>query len=742
MDAQSYLKSVGEEVRSIFVRNRMILSFEEWIAAFLQDPRRHARSSAQYLRDALDHFGTYEIDAPAGARRRFRLFDREFDQGAGRVAGQEGAQNAIYRILGNFVRAGKVNKVILLHGPNGSAKSSIVKSLIRGLEVYSRAPEGAMYKINWVFPSEKLIRGAIGFSEQAARGGGEPDTYARLESEEVDAHVVCEMKDHPLFLIPHKERRRLLEEKCGGGDFVISEAILEGELCHKCRQIYAGLLAAHQGDYQKVLRHVQVERFYVSQRYLQSAVTVEPQLSVDASYHQLTMDRSLGHLPPALQNLDLFEPYGPLVYGNRGIVEFSDLLKRQVETYKYLLGTTETNIVPLEHFLLHLDEVWIGTTNEKHLASFKEMSDFASFKGRIELVRVPYLRRISTEQEVYDAQVTRSSIGKHLAPHATRVAAAWAVLTRLKRPDPDRYDRELRDILEDLSPLEKARLYDTGQAPDRLPQPAAAELKKAVGKLYEEWEVTPVFEGRTGASAREVKTAIYNAAQDPRFACLTPEAVLNELRELCRDKTVYEFLQQDVRDGYHDHEGFVRVVESEYLDLLDDEVRDSMGLVTERQYEELFGAYVRQVSHWVKGERIANRITGQDEQPDEERMAAVERLVKPDGVSVGDFRRGLIASIGAWRLDHPSEQAVEYARIFPDHFRRLRDHFFGERKATLRRNKENVLKYFNPEERAGLTEKELGAVKELLGNMATRYGYCEACARDAVLFLMKRRYAE
>lgn len=742
MDARSYLKSVGEEVKSIFVENRMILSFDEWTALFLQDPRRHARSAAQYLKDALDHFGTYDIEVPVGATRRFRLFDREFDQGAGRVAGQEDAQNAIYRILGNFVRAGKVNKLILLHGPNGSAKSSLVQALVRGLEVYSRAPEGAMYKINWVFPTEKLVKGSIGFSERVVGGVGEPTTYAQLESEEVDAHVSCEMKDHPLFLVPHKERRRLLEERCGDGDFVVSEAILEGELCHKCRQIYSGLLSAYGGDYLKVLRHVQVERFYVSQRYLQSAVTVEPQLSVDASYHQVTADRSLGHLPPSLHNLDLFEPYGPLVYGNRGIVEFSDLLKRQVESYKYLLGTTETNTVPLEHFLLHVDEVWIGTSNEKHLSAFKEIPDFASFKGRIELVRVPYLRRMSVEQEIYDAQITRAAIGKHLAPHATRVAAKWAVLTRLKRADPDRYERELHDVLEDLSPLEKARLYDRGAAPDRLTLATARELKKAGSKLYAEWDVTPLYEGRTGASAREVKTVLFNAAQHPQYACLTPQAVLGELSELCRDKTVYDFLQQEVRDGYHDHEEFVRVVEAEYLDLIDDEIRDSMGLVTERQYEELFGRYVKNVSHWVKGERIANRVTGEYERPDEDQMLVLERLVKPEGQDRGDFRRGLIAAVGAWRLDHPTEKAVEYARIFPDLFRRIRDHYFDERKETLRRNKENVLRYLSADERGTLTPKEATAVEELLANMTSRYGYCEACARDVILFLMQRRYAE
>ncbi len=119
----------------------------------------------------------------------------------------------------------------------------------------------------------------------------------------------------------------------------------------------------------------------------------------------------------------LFEPHGPLVNANRGIIEYADLLKRPLEAFKYLLGFSETGEVPMEHFVLQLDEVLIASSNEKHLAAFKELPDFASFKGRIELVRVPYLRRWKVEQEIYDAQVTTRTVGKHVAPHATEVAA-------------------------------------------------------------------------------------------------------------------------------------------------------------------------------------------------------------------------------------------------------------------------------------------------------------------------------
>jgi RNA polymerase-binding transcription factor DksA len=82
---------------------------------------------------------------------------------------------------------------------------------------------------------------------------------------------------------------------------------------------------------------------------------------------------------------------------------------------------------------------------------------------------------------------------------------------------------------------------------------------------------------------------------------------------------------------------------------------------------------------------------------------------------------------------------MDYARIFPDMFKRLRDHYFEERKRQLRKNKENVLKYLS-EERGSLTPREQSQVESTLKVMRDRYGYCDHCAKDAILFLMKKRY--
>jgi len=126
MDARRFLQDVGSTVSTEFSKNRTLLSFEEYLQLFGGAPKLQARNAAQYLKDAIDSFGTEQVAHPSGPIRRFKIFDSARDGQDVRVAGQEEVQNAIYRLIGNFVRAGRINKLILLHGPNGSAKSSIV----------------------------------------------------------------------------------------------------------------------------------------------------------------------------------------------------------------------------------------------------------------------------------------------------------------------------------------------------------------------------------------------------------------------------------------------------------------------------------------------------------------------------------------------------------------------------------------------------------------------------------------
>jgi predicted Ser/Thr protein kinase len=739
------LTAIGQEVRESYTRNKRVMSFDEFYRLFLGRPEQYARNAAQYLKDVFDHFGTEEVKTARGPLTRFRLFDVPFAAGRDRLVGQEEVQGRIYRAISNFVREGGVNKLLLLHGPNGSAKSTFVSCLVRALEYYSTLDEGALYRFNWIFPQQKLAKGGIGYGRpgyDGTTGGAGGGSFAYLDEDLIDAKLVDELRDNPLLLLPLKRRQELLDDKLKGKSFVAPDYLRFGDLGHKNKQIFEALLGAYKGDYLKVLRHVQVERFYLSRRYRMGAVTVEPQLAVDARSRQLTMDRSLGALPAALQSLSLYEYSGELVDSNRGLVEYSDLLKRPLEAYKYLLGTVEHAHVGVDNTILYLDTVFIGSSNESHLAVFKEIPEFQSFKGRIELIRMPYLLDYQEEKKIYDAELQGEMSGKHVAPHTARVAALWAVLTRMRKPLPEKYPKGLADLVAKLTPLEKAELYARAQAPVGLTPEQTKELLGNIDKIWGESDAYPNYEGRTGASPREVKTLLLNAAQNTKYACVSPLAVFEEMEDLVKNVTVYEFLKQEpLPGGYHENKKFIHLVQGRFLDLVDDELRSSMGLVEERQYGDLLGKYITHVSHWTKKEKLRNPSTGRLEDPDEELMGEVEKTLGV-GPKRDDFRHEVISRIGAWSIEHPG-QKPDFPQVFPRQLQMLRESYFEQRKKILKKTNEDLLFTLaegNDVARARLDKESFDRVDTTLRNLESRYGYCPRCARDAVSFLLRKRY--
>ena len=741
------LEQIDQAIQKEFDSNRRILSFEEYLTLLGENPEKQTRGSSQYVVDMMDHFGTAPSQVSdtliAGPLDRFKLFDLPIDGIAPKVVGQERVQNQIYRALKAFARQGLNNKLILLHGPNGSAKSSLIHSMMGGLERYSREPSGAIYSFNWVFPLERYTKGGMGMNTYTTPKEA-LSSFSKLADEEISARIPCEMKDHPLLIIPAENRKSFLEKLLGEKKAnqlweSLPTYLTRGGLCHRCKQVFDALLTTNGGDFKKVLMHVQVERIYFSRRYRKGLVTIEPQLHVDAQYHQLTYNKSIGALPASLQSLNLFSLTGDLVDGNRGIVEYSDLLKRPVDTFKYLLSACETGTVNVGNSIAVLDAVMLGSTNEVQLDAFKEFPDFTSFKARIELIRVPYLLSVSQEQEIYEPQLSQMAGEKHVSPHVAWTISLWTILTRLKKPNSINFPPNVSTLISSLSPMEKARLYDTGDMPTSLSPEDRKILKANLKKLRSEYSNVPYYEGRMGASAREIKTVLFDAAQNPEFPCLSPLAVLRELEEFVKRVSEYEFLKQEVKDGFHDAPEFTNLVRNEYLNKIDREVRDSIGLYDSAQWEDFLKKYVHQISLAIKKEKSKNPITGKMEDPDFALISEFEKIVEApqEALDRDAFRQNIISQVGVWSLDHPKEPVI-YAQVFPDFWKKLEKHYFSSQKSLLSKMSDALLVY----ETDGHDPSSEGAAlaHQTLNNMKSRLGYCQDCAREVTLFLMKQRY--
>ncbi len=734
--AAETIAGLAGTLRQSFETDNRLLSFDQYLSLVVANPARFARNSAQYLLDALEHFGTEEVVTGRGKIERYLAFDAPFEEGADRVVGNETTQAALVRALSHFVRERRVNRLILVHGPNGSAKSSLVSCLMRALQAYSNTDEGALYRFNWVFPSGNLEGSRIGFGGKTIKGAA-TDSYAFLDEELIDSKLPSEANDNPLFLLPATERLAILGAALDGSDFVLSDTIAKGDLGQRSRAVYDALLASYRGGFDELLRHVQVERFFISKRYRRGAVTVEPQLRVDAAARQLTVDRSLNALPRVLQTQTLFEPHGPLVEGNRGIVEYNDMLKRPMEANKYLLSTSEKGTVSLETGEMHIDTVLIATANEKYVEAFKASPDWPSYKARFSLVRMPYLLDYNSEQQIYDGQLAGLKLTKPIAPHTTFVAALWAVLTRLVKPEGDEFDSSIRETVSKMAPLDKALLYADGTLPAGLSAEQSQQLRLAAAGIASQGAGRIAYEGRFGASPREIKTVILDAAHQDA-PTLSPLHVFAALKGLINDKSVYEWLQLEPEGDYRRPDAFIEAVKSVYLDRVEREVRESTGLVDDAEYRRLFERYVTHANHALRKEKIKHPITGNLAPPDEHLMGEVENTLGRD-VEAHTFRSLLISRVAAFRIDNPDD-AVDLERIFPEYFDKLREQYFGTKQKALTRIKRNLLAF--ADDPASLDKSGREEVETTLGTLESNYGYTVETAREAIAVLLQERYTD
>lgn len=734
------MERIGRNVAARYEADRRLLTFDQFIESFLVDPYPLARNAVQYLRDAIEFYGDYEVDGIGGRERRWRIFDAEFDGGHSSVIGQEDAQHAIVEAISAAADEGRLDRMLVLHGPNGSGKSSLVECLQRGLEDYSHRPEGAMYALRWIFP--RAAEGtSLGFGGESRKET--PDSYALLDPDEIASRVVCELRDNPLYVIPDSERRAVLDGALADAPEGRAResywSLLHGNLSPKSKQIYESLLAAYHGDWKEVVRHVQVERVYISRRFRIGAVVTQPQGTPDAQLHGVAGNSWVAGLPPFLQSIPLFEVVGDLADANRGLLEFSDFLKRNLELSKYLLQTTEKGFVSIGHQLVELDIVFMATVNERHLEAFKQIGEFSSFQARMTFVRVPYLRDLDDELQVYERICAELARHRPVAPHIPQAAALFGILTRMRQPTADAYPTRARDLVRSLTPLEKARLYSGRTPSERFTGDELRELERQVPRMRDEYARAAQYEGRIGASVRDLRTVLLRAAVRGDDSCLGPSTFIAELNDLIQETSVYRFLQVEPAGQYHDASALLQATADQLAEWVVRDVQDALAMVSEEEYERRFDAYFRDVLAATKGERVQDEVTGRLRDPDPQLLAWAEGLL-PIEDDVDTHRRRLVSRIGAWAVDHPDERPLDFRRIFPDLFRAVKRDYYDQRHGTVARVVRNAL-LSGRDDFDLLTAPDRADAERLLRNLSEK-GYSDACARDALGFVLDRFDAE
>jgi serine protein kinase len=105
--------------------------------------------------------------------------------------------------------------------------------------------------------------------------------------------------------------------------------------------------------------------------------------------------------------------------------------------------------------------------------------------------------------------------------------------------------------------------------------------------------------------------------------------------------------QEDVREHYRE---LISAVKEKYTDIVKNEVQRAIA-ADEDALTRLCGNYIDNVKAYTQREKVKNKFTGEDEEPDERLMRSIEERIDIAESRQDDFRREIMNYIGALSLD-------------------------------------------------------------------------------------------
>jgi serine protein kinase len=551
------------------------MNFEEFIKS-----DRESRNKEKFEGTFLDYLEKVKENPDIAKLSHKRVYDMVFKKGVETVRAEDnprvrkihgnevikkygffkedffGIDTVLMKIV-NYLHSASMNgeearQILYLVGPVGAGKSSIVDSLKKAL----------------------------------------------VECEPIYSIKGCPMHEEPLHLLPNHLRPKFEE---------LLDVEIEGDLCPTCRY---KLLHEYNGEYEKF--PVETKDFSIrSRRGVGVVPPVDPN-NQDTSILTGSIDISKMDLYPE-DDPRIFSLNGAFNVGNRGLVEFIEIFKNDVEYLHTIITATQEKSIPSpgKGPMLYFDGLIIAHSNEAEWNKFKSDHTNEAILDRIVKVEVPYCLELDEEVKIYEKILKKSKFKAHIAPHTMEVAAMFAILSRIS-------------LSNKVDSITKLKIYNGEEIVEK-----GSTKKIDINELREE---AGSYEGMKGISTRFIIKAIDNALSTSDHNCLNPlnimESLTRSVKEMdvsAEDKKKYlEFIQDTIR--------------KEYNKMLEKEITKAFIHSFKEQADSLFSNYIDNAEAYVNKNKIKDSYTGEDLTPDEEFMRNIEEQIGISESSCKGFR--------------------------------------------------------------------------------------------------------
>jgi len=534
-------------------------TFLEYLEEIQKDPAQ-VKLAHKRLYETIKDFGMKTVDVDNDEYRDVYNGEkiRVYDYFKKDFFGMESVINKLMRFLKSAAHKGEESRqVLLLMGPVGAGKSALVESIKSSLE--------------------------------------HADNHYHLDG--------CPIREEPLHLLPRSLRPKF-EELLG--------VHIEGDLCPICRH---RLIEEFDGKYEDF----PVKQSSFSQRGRRGVAVVPP---MDAN----SQDVSVLIGTEDISKLDLYPEDDPRVLslngafnvGNRGIVEFVEVFKNEIEFLHTMLTATQEKRVPSpgKNDMIYFDGVILSHCNESEWNRFKSEHTNEAILDRVLKIEVPYVLELEQEMKIYEKMINRSDFkDAHIAPHSIKVASMFSVMSRLQATNKC-----------DL--LTKMKIYN-GEAIIEKGRVKKVDIKD----LKDEAK----HEGMEGISTRFVMKALDAALSDSDKDMITPINVMDSMIKQVKEQIIVE----DTKKKYL--EILQMIIREEYLKILETEIAKAFITAYEEQAQSLFDSYLDNAECYTTKQKVKNKITREEREPDEKFMKSIEEMIGVVGSGRDGFRSDVTA---------------------------------------------------------------------------------------------------
>jgi len=435
-----------------------------------------------------------------------------------------------------------------------------------------------------------------------------------LEDDPTSKYVIkgCPMHEEPLHVIP-REDREFWQKELG--------VRIEGTLCPVCQQV---MDSEHTDEEGKVhWENMPVESIEFSEQRRIGIGTFQPSdpksQDVTELIGRVNMSKvaRFGDTDPRAFQFD-----GELQVANGGVIEMVELLKTDIKLQYVLISLAQEQVIKSPGFpQIYIDTLTLAHTNQTEFDSFKADKKNEALHDRMYPVFVPWNVRVDDEIKIYNKMIMESDFRDiHIAPHTLRVAAQFAVLSRLT------------DSTKVSNKIEKMKLYN-GEVTEGF-------KKTDIDLTALRQEGRDKSEGMSGISPRFIINALNVAlGSKEEKKCVNAIDIIRYLRDnfahhigiIEEDKERFLGLLIGDKDS----------VSSEYKEVAKKETNMAFLYAYEEQAMTLFDNYMGNITSFCKKEKVLDSITGEYSDADEKLMRSIEELIPVPESAKSEFRNGV-----------------------------------------------------------------------------------------------------